>query len=291
MTILTSKQTDHDYELLDSGNGQRLEQFGARRVIRPDATCIWQPHNVNQWANVDLVCSKNPQGGGYRWREHKKNTNAKWVYTYKNPALQPLSFSLRTNEQSKNIGIFAEQAAHWDWLATRLKSRTTSANILNLFAYTGGATLVAAAAGAKVCHVDAAKTTVTWARENALENNMAQAPIRWLTEDCLTFMIREIKRNVKYDGIIMDPPAFGRDPQGNTFNFQTSINALLAAAEQLLMPDGFLLLNVYSVPFYATHIAHVVRNHFPTKTITSGELHLSNKDGYNLPCNIFIRVS
>ncbi len=292
MNILAPKHSHHDYTLLDSGNGHRLEQFGTRRIIRSDATCIWQPNDKSLWARVDLTCTKNPQGGGYRWREQDKiSSSDAWTYTYNHPALRPLTFALRSNEHSKNVGIFPEQAAHWDWLGTQLSEATTTPNILNLFAYTGGATLVAAAAGAQVCHVDAAKSMVTWAKQNAEANGLAEAPIRWIAEDCLAFMNREIKRGKKYDGIIMDPPAFGRDPQGNVFNFETAIDPLLEAAEKLLTPNGFLLLNAYSIPFYAMHIANVVRNRFPLKSIISGELHLRNKEGYDLPCNVFVKAS
>ncbi|MBM3886607.1 methyltransferase [Candidatus Dependentiae bacterium] len=286
MTIVVPQQSHHTYALLDSGNGQRLEQFDSQTIIRPDVTCIWQPQHKNLWQNADLICSKNQQGSRYVWKKQKTGATDQWNYSYHHPALQPLTFLLRTSEQSKNVGIFPEQAAHWDWLVERAARN----NILNLFAYTGGATLAIATAGAKVCHVDASKTTVAWARQNAERNGLENAPIRWIIEDCLTFMQREIKRGKQYGGIIMDPPAFGRDPNGNVFNFESSIHQLLAAAKQLLMPDGFLLLNVYSVSLYATHVANVVRDYFPERNIEYGELHVQG-GGNNVPCNVFVRVS
>lgn len=305
MVILQSLENSHNYKLLDSGNGQRLEQFGALRVIRPDVTCIWQPRDKSMWAHVDLICSKNAIGGGYHWGIGRSDTpfeyaqdmlrraQSPWLYTYYNTALAPLHFILRTSPESKNIGIFPEQAVHWDWMVEKIKTAVVEGrqpNILNLFAYTGGATVIAAAAGAQVCHVDAAKTTVTWARQNAEANGLQDAPIRWMVEDCLTFMEREIKRGKKYDGIIMDPPAFGRDPRGKTFSFESAVHQLLAVARDLLKSDGFLTLNVYSVPLYATHLANVVYEYFPGKQVIAGELHLKDVVGGMVPCNIFVRV-
>lgn len=289
MMIRTPQATHHTYTLLDSGNGQRLEQFGNRRIIRPDSTCLWKPATPAAWNNAQIVCTKAAQGGKFRWVEHQSSPLA-WTYTYHHPTLQPLSFALRASESSKNIGIFPEQATHWDWLAEKIPTFSSSPSILNLFAYTGGASLVAAAAGAKVCHVDASKTTVSWARQNAENNGLKEAPIRWIVEDCLVFMEREIKRGKKYEGIIMDPPAFGRDPRGNPFNFDTAIDLLLKAAQQLLTAEGFLLLNVYSVPFYATHISNLVQDYFPSKTIETGELHLVASNKRSLPCNIFVKI-
>lgn len=291
MTILSPQPVTHTYKLIDSGNANRLEQFGNQLIVRPDTTCIWQPQNKKIWSHADLVCTKN-QGGNYNWQKQNTKSIQNWTYTYTHPKLRPVVFSLRTNEQSKNIGIFPEQAAHWDWLGTHLQNQSTQQNILNLFAYTGGATIVAASAGAAVCHVDASKTTVTWASQNAQLNGLQEAPIRWVVEDCLVFMEREIKRGKKYDGIIMDPPAFGRDPKGHTFTFDHAIIPLLKTAQQLLSAQGFLLLNVYSVPLYSTHLANVVQDFFPQKSIESGELHLKKEgnEKYPVPCNIFVKV-
>lgn len=305
MVIFHPYDNSHNYKLLDSGNGQRFEEFGSLRIVRPDVTCLWQPKDKNAWLNADIVCTKNPVGGGFHWGINKaahsfeyvqgmqRGGASQWLYTYFNTSLAPINFALRTSPESKNIGIFPEQAVHWDWMVEKIKASTECScqpNILNLFAYTGGATIVAAAAGAQVCHVDAAKTTVTWARQNAEENGLQEAPIRWIVEDCLTFMEREIKRGKKYDGIIMDPPAFGRDPRGKTFSFETSVHLLLAAARDLLKSNGFLTLNVYSVPFYATHLSNLVNDYFPGKQIVAGELHIKDAAGRILPCNIFVRV-
>lgn len=288
MSILTLTSQHQTYQLLDSGNGHRLEQFGNRRVMRPDGTCLWAPRNIAPWNAADLRCVKAEQGSGYRWQEQHAGAQP-WTYSYSNASIQPLNFLLRTSEHSKNVGIFPEQAVHWDWLVKKIMA-AQKPNILNLFAYTGGATLVAAAAGAQVCHVDAAKSTVAWARQNAQDNGLATAPIRWIVDDCLTFIEREIKRGKKYDGIIMDPPAFGRDPQGKPFTFEDALHPLMAGIQKLLTPEGFLLLNVYSVPFYATHIGNVVEDYFPDKTVETGELHLMAKDGRRVPCNLFVRV-
>lgn len=305
MVIFQPYDNSHNYKLLDSGNGQRFEQFGSLRIIRPDVTCLWQPKNKDAWVNADIVCAKNSVGGGFHWginkgsnqieyiQDMQRGGTSSWLYKYFHPSLAPINFGLRTSPESKNIGIFPEQVVHWDWMVEKIKTfigQGYQPNVLNLFAYTGGATVVAAAAGAQVCHVDAAKTTVTWARQNAEENGLQESPIRWIVEDSLTFMEREIKRGKKYDGIIMDPPAFGRDPRGKTFSFESSVHLLLAAARDLLKSDGFLTLNVYSVPFYATHLFNVVNDYFPGKQLVSGELHIKDAGGRSLPCNIFVRV-
>lgn len=286
MIILQPNNVHHNYELIDSGNGERLEQFGSRLIVRTDSTCLWRPQDPKHWNAATVRCSREEQGR-FSWKDTTKSSTP-WSYSYHNPALTKLSFSLRTSDNSKNIGIFPEQAAHWDWLVESIKPQ---ASVLNLFAYTGGATIVAAARGASVCHVDASKSAITWARSNAEANQLASAPIRWIVEDCLTFMQREIKRGVTYDGIIMDPPAFGRDPRGNRLTIEQTIHPLLAAAKALLTKDGFLLMNIYSIPLYATHIGNVVREYFPDKKITVGELHLAAKAGNAVPCNIFARVA
>lgn len=289
MIIIHPLDTTHSYKLLDSGNQQRLEVFGDHTIIRPDPTCVWKPKDISLWNKATTICSKNKYGGGFAWSELVEDKKTSWIYSYKNQKIQSLSFHLRTSPQSKNIGIFPEQAAHWDWIIKQIKNTTNQASILNLYAYTGGASLVAAAAGAHVCHVDASKTTITWAKQNAQTNGLDNKPIRWIVEDCLVFMKREIQRKKQYTGIIMDPPAFGRDPQGKPTHFEESIQNLLTAAQKLLTTDGFLLLNVYSVPLYATHIAQIVQDFFPSKKIEFGELHLNNGQ-QAVPCNLFVRV-
>ncbi len=290
MIILSPNIKTHSYQLIDSGDGARLEKWGNHTIIRPDASCIWHRKNTKAWGNADRICSKNDKGPGYTWFA-KSDTNETLAYTYANDTLpNTLTFGLRTSEHSKNVGIFPEQAAHWDWLVTKIQNSQNPVKILNLFAYTGGATLVAAAAGAQVCHVDAARTTVQWARNNATNNNLTEAPIRWIVDDCLTFMKRELKRGVHYDGIIMDPPAFGRDPQGKTSQFEDSIDELLTLAADLLTPKSFLLLNAYGVPLYAAGLAQAVGDFLPQHVLTYGELHLKDGNGHAVPCNIFVKA-
>lgn len=288
MIILYPQPEKHSYRLIDSGDGMRLETFNNITLSRPDITCIWPRNDNKLWEKTDLICSKNIKGNGFTWQEKRKNSDS-WFYSYHNKTLQKyLKFLLRTSPASKNIGIFPEQAAHWDWLSTQVKKDD---QVLNLFAYTGGATLVAAAAGASVCHVDASKSSIQWAKENAQYNSLESAPIRWIVDDCITFMQREVKRGKKYNGIIMDPPAFGRDPQGKAFEFSQSIHDLLKLASQLLTKNGFLLLNAYSIPLYATHLFNIVQWYMKDKNYEIGELHLQSNAGLSIPCNIFVRAS
>ena len=199
-----------DYELLDATDGNRLERWGETLLIRPDPQVVWKtPKQSPLWAKADAIYHRSNQGGG-EW-EFLTRLPERWTIQH-----QGLRFYVRPTG-FKHTGLFPEQASNWDWFGKKIKDAVSSGReikVLNLFAYTGGATLAAASAGAKVTHVDAAKGMVSWAKENAVSSGLGDAPIRWLVDDCGKFVEREIRRGNKYDGIIMDPPSYGRGPKG-----------------------------------------------------------------------------
>ena len=227
-----------DYELIDSGDGGKLERFGTYTIARPDPRAIWQisaPKEV--WDNADALYIRTTKDSG-DW-QIKRPPPEPWVVHYDKIAftLKPTSF--------KHVGIFPEQAVNWRWMTELIHGKFP--NVLNLFAYSGGATLAAAAAGAKVTHVDSAKSAITWARENAVASHLANAPIRWIVDDAYKFAQREVRRGVKYDAIIMDPPRFGRGTQGEVWKLEENLPKLLAVCKELLSPKPlFILINAYT---------------------------------------------
>ena len=196
----------NDYEVLDTSNGEKLERWGAYILVRPDPQVIWDtPHDHPAWKKKNGHYHRSNKGGG-EWEFFR--LPKQWSIQYKKLTfnLKPFSF--------KHTGLFPEQAANWDWFGDRIRNAGRPVKVLNLFAYTGGATLAAAEAGAAVTHVDASKGMVTWAKENAVSSGLKDAPIRWIVDDCKKFVEREIRRGNHYDGIIMDPPSYGRGPKG-----------------------------------------------------------------------------
>ena len=228
-----------DYEVIDTCMGEKCERWGDYILIRPDPQVIWDTgHEHPAWKQKNGHYHRSSKGGG-EWEFH--NLPKEWTIAYKELTfrLKPFSF--------KHTGLFPEQAVNWDWCAEKIKNAGRPVKILNLFAYTGGATISAAKAGAAVTHVDASKGMVTWARENAALSGLADAPIRWLVDDCVKFVEREIRRGSKYDGIIMDPPSYGRGPKGEIWKLETSIWPLITLTAQLLSEDAlFFLLNSYT---------------------------------------------
>lgn len=279
------------YQLLDSGHGQRLEQFGPNRVIRPDINCIWSPKlSDNEWNKADVIY--NSKG----W-ELTKSFKEPWTMTYSlnnsDIGVNKLTLALKCSPTSKNIGIFPEQAANWSWIVKTIQNSTTKPNVLNLFGYTGVATLAAAAAGAEVCHVDASKSAVAWARYNQELSHLTEAPIRWIVDDCADFIAREIKRDMKYDALIIDPPAFGRDQKGRAFTFEKKIYELMTLCKQVLVDKPiFVLFNGYSMGYSATVLGNLLTEFFPTENIEIGELHIKqHKNSLQLPCSVFARFN
>lgn len=291
--ILTPNLGQH-YQLLDSGDGARLERFGNNVILRPDSNCVWsRRQKTDVWNYVDATFSKDAQGKT-SWIKNK-NFKEPWLFIFDQPMRDGLcdkkfQFLLRLGA-SKNIGIFPEQASNWMWMMGIICGESTPPKILNLFGHTGIATLCAAAAGAHVCHVDASQSVVTWARSNQELNQMSQAPIRWIVDDCAKFVEREIRRGVRYDALVMDPPAFGRDQKGNIFEFEKQIVHLLSLCRQVLVQDPlFVVFNGYSMGYSATVLKNLLGDFFPGKNFEYGELQLAEAhNARTLPCSLFVR--
>lgn len=228
-----------DYELLDCGRGEKLERWGNKLLVRPDPQAIWNtPRRMPGWKKPDGRYLRSRSGGGH-WEKDK--LPQRWHVRYRNLTFQvgPMNF--------KHTGLFPEQAANWDFAMERIRSAGREINVLNLFAYTGGATIACAAAGAKVCHVDAAKGMVAWARENAKCSGLEQAPIRWIVDDCAKFVEREIRRGRRYDALIMDPPSYGRGPSGEIWKLEENLYPFLELVVQVLSDQPlFILVNSYT---------------------------------------------
>ena len=225
-----------DYEVLDTSSGEKLERWGSYILVRPDPQVIWDtPHAHKGWKQKNAHYPRSQKGGG-EWEFI--DLPDEWAIRYRNLTfhLKPFSF--------KHTGLFPEQALNWDWFFGLIQNAKKPVRVLNLFAYTGGATLSAAAAGAHVTHVDASKGMVGWAKENAAASSLADAPIRFLVDDCVKFVEREIRRGNKYDAIIMDPPSYGRGPKGEIWKMEDSIWHFLELTVQILSEEPlFFLLN------------------------------------------------
>lgn len=228
------------YELIDTSAGERLERWGNVILIRPDPQVIWNTSKFDKrWETPNAVYHRSSSGGG-KWEVLLK-TNDSWNISYEN-----LKFGIKMMN-FKHTGVFPEQAVNWDLFKNIISKNKSQPNILNLFAYTGGATLACAEAGAKVCHVDAAKGMVSWARENAKISGLESKPIRWIVDDCEKFILREIKRGNKYDGVIMDPPSYGRGPKGEIWKIEENIYDFINLCERVLSESAnFFVINSYS---------------------------------------------
>ena len=228
-----------DYEVIDCSKGEKLERWGKYLLVRPDPQVIWDtPKTEKGWRKMNGHYHRSAKGGG-EWEFF--DLPEQWQIHYGSLTfnLKPFSF--------KHTGLFPEQAANWDWFSEKIKKAGRPVKVLNLFAYTGGATLAAAAAGASVTHVDASKGMVTWAKENAVSSGLKDAPIRWIVDDCVKFVEREIRRGNHYDAIIMDPPSYGRGPKGEIWKIEDAIYPLVQLCEQLLSDDPlFFLINSYT---------------------------------------------
>ncbi len=238
-----------DFELLDCADGEKLERWGDVRLIRPDPQVIWHTPKSPAWESADARYRRSPAGGG-GW-EYRRKLPGEWQISY-----GTLRFVVRPTG-FKHTGLFPEQAANWDRLVTLVQAVPADAasgqadrrppDVLNLFAYTGGATLALAAAGARVCHVDAAKGMVAWAKQNAAASGLSNASIRWIVDDCAKFVARELRRGSRYDGVVMDPPSYGRGPGGEVWKLEDNLYGLLSLTAGLLdTRSRFLLLNSYT---------------------------------------------
>ena len=241
-----------DYELLDCSGGERLERWGNVVLIRPDPQVIWNtPKEHPLWHRADARYVRSKEGGGH-W-ECRRQLPEAWNINYKDLQfkISPTGF--------KHTGLFPEQAVNWDMMREKITGAGRSVKVLNLFAYTGGATLAAASAGASVCHVDAAKGMVHWARENAELSSLAEKPIRWIVDDCAKFVEREIRRGNTYDAIIMDPPSYGRGPGGEVWKLEDQIYDLVKLCTGVLSDEPlFFLLNSYTTGLSASAMAYVL---------------------------------
>lgn len=266
------------YNLLDSGHGQKLEQFGIVTLIRPAAQAIWSPQLPQKiWASADATFTREEK---YRWIVRTKLPQ-EWTIE-----LQNIRFKLKATDFG-HLGIFPEQAAQWEWIIPLLEQRKNP-RLLNLFAYSGGATLAAAKAGASVCHLDASKGMVTWARENAALNGLASAPIRWIVDDAEKFLNRCRKRKENFDAIILDPPSFGRGKAGELFKVEQDLPLILDHCKALLSPDPlFILLTCHTPGYTPTVLAQLLSERFPKGTIQSEEMIIQS--ALLLPSGAFAR--
>ena len=281
------------HRLIDSGNGTKLEQFGSATIIRNDKSCLWRKNkSASEWDKVYALCRTHDKGT-WLWETPRKMPEP-WRFTIHLTHLagKPTVNCLLRLSQSKNIGIFPEQAANWEWMTKILGQTNSQPNVLNLFAYTGAASLCAAAAGASVCHVDAAASAVSWARQNQKLSGLEQEPIRWIVDDCFDFVNREIKRGSKYDALIFDPPAFGRSAKG-TYQFEKQTYALLQTCAQLLPEKPlFVIFNGYAMGHSPLILKNILNDIFPNNAIEFGELCLEEEDSKRLlPCSIYARFS
>ena len=240
-----------DYELLDCGGGEKLERWGRYILLRPDPQVIWKTEKtVPEWNRLNGHYHRSSKGGG-EWEFFK--LPEEWTISYRelNFRLKPFSF--------KHTGLFPEQAVNWDWCSERIREAGRPVKVLNLFAYTGGATLAAASAGASVTHVDASKGMVQWARDNAEKSGLSDRPIRWIVDDCEKFVEREIRRGRKYDAVVMDPPSYGRGPSGEIWKLEDSVYDLVELTSKVLSDKPlFFLLNSYTTGLSPSVMAYIL---------------------------------
>ena len=273
---------DHwkDYEIIDTSKGEKLERWGDFMLVRPDPQVIWDtPRNNRYWKRPNAHYHRSKKGGG-EWEFF--DLPQQWTISYNSLTfnLKPFSF--------KHTGLFPEQATNWDWFGNLIKNAGRPIKVLNLFAYTGGATLAAAAAGASVTHVDASKGMVSWAKENAISSSLGDAPIRWIVDDCQKFVEREIRRGNHYDAIIMDPPSYGRGPKGEIWKIEDAIFPLICLCEKLLSDRPlFFLVNSYTTglaPAVLTYMISTALKKYDG-TVESQEIGLPvSSNGLVLPC-------
>jgi len=294
--LLLSPRYWKDYELLDCGNFEKLERFGEFILARPEPQAIWDKKlPQKEWDSLhhakyirekgrDDLTLTSEKGN---WLK-KPGMKERWLLHYKSPNFD-LHFNLSLTSFG-HVGIFPEQAENWEFIYDSVKAlKTEKPKVLNLFAYTGASTLAACAAGAEVVHVDSVKQVVNWANENKQASKI-QGITRWLVEDAMTFVKREVKRGNKYHGIILDPPAYGRGPEGEKWLLEQQLNEMVKLCADLLNPEKhFLLLNIYSVGFSALVLDSLIARHVGNNQREIGELVLPAKSGMNLPLGTFVR--
>ena len=276
-----------DYTIVDTSDGEKLEYWGKYSLIRPDPQVIWRSDKRDPlWERADASYKRSRSGGG-AWSENRLPESWNISYGDLRFKIKPMGF--------KHTGLFPEQAANWDWFRSLIENAGRPIRVLNLFAYTGGATVAAAKAGASVCHVDASKGMVAAAKENARLSGLANAPIRYIVDDCKKFIEREIRRGSFYDGIIIDPPSYGRGPTGEVWKIEECIDEFVALTARVLSEKPlFYLLNSYTTGLSASTMKYIVGLRISDKfggKIEADELGLPVKNsGYALPCGSSVRV-
>ncbi len=277
-----------DYEVIDCSKGEKLERWGDYLLVRPDPQVIWDtPKKETGWHKMNGHYHRSSKGGG-EWEFFQ--LPKEWTIQYSLPINKKLTFHLKPFS-FKHTGLFPEQAANWNWFSQLIAdavSKGRQVKVLNLFAYTGGATLAAAAAGASVTHVDASKGMVTWAKENAISSGLKDAPIRWLVDDCVKFVEREIRRGNHYDAIIMDPPSYGRGPKGEIWKIEESVYPLIQLCSQILTDNPlFFLINSYTTGLQPAVLSYMISTVLgpANGTVTASEIGLPvSSNGLVLPC-------
>lgn len=284
-----------DYELIDSGDYEKLERFGKYIIRRPEPQAVWRKSlPEKEWEDAADATFKKEKG------KASQDGNDKGVWVQKNGMPDQWFINYQYKEMKlrfrlgltsfKHVGVFPEQSENWDFIYDTVRSLNISEpKVLNLFAYTGGASIAAKSAGADVTHVDSVKQVITWSRENMDASDLHD--IRWIVEDALKFCRREVKRGKKYNGIILDPPAYGRGPDGEKWILEENIAEIMSLCSQLLEDsNSFLILNLYSMGFSAVIADNLIKDYFPdVKDCTYGELIVPEKSGKNLPLSIYIR--
>lgn len=278
----------NDYEVIDCSKDEKLERWGDYLLVRPDPQVIWDtPKKEKGWRKMNGHYHRSSKGGG-EWEFFQ--LPKEWTIQYSLPINKKLTFHLKPFS-FKHTGLFPEQAANWNWFSQLIAdavSKGRQVKVLNLFAYTGGATLAAAAAGASVTHVDASKGMVTWAKENAISSGLKDAPIRWLVDDCVKFVEREIRRGNHYDAIIMDPPSYGRGPKGEIWKIEESVYPLIQLCSQILTDNPlFFLINSYTTGLQPAVLSYMISTVLGTAngTVTASEIGLPvSSNGLVLPC-------
>lgn len=276
-----------DYKILDMADGQKLEKWGNIILSRPDPQIIWKEKSFpNKWKEAYATYHRSKTGGG-SWEYHKKLPE-QWQIKYKELTfnIKPMNF--------KHTGLFPEQAVNWDWMINKIKNSNREIKVLNLFAYTGGATVACASAGASVCHVDSSKGMVTWAKENIASSGLAEKKVRYIVDDVVKFVNREIRRKNKYDTIIMDPPSYGRGANGEVWQFENNIYDLVELCSNVLSDNPlFFLINSYTTGISSKVLENIlnltINKKYKGKT-TSGEIGLPMENSsLVLPCGIYGR--
>ncbi len=273
-----------EYEILDMANGEKLERWGEYKLIRPDPQIIWKEKSFpEKWNKVNARYNRSKTGGG-NW-DFKTKLPAAWKVKYKNLTfnIKPMGF--------KHTGLFPEQAVNWDWMIDKIENAKKPIKVLNLFAYTGGATVACLSAGASVCHVDSSKGMVSWAKENVVSSGLEKAQVRYIVDDVIKFVQREIRRGNKYDAIIMDPPSYGRGTSGEVWQFENNISDLVKLCTQVLSDTPlFFLINSYTTGISAEVLSNILKislKQYQGK-ITAGEIGLPMKNSnLILPCGIY----